>query len=277
MIVAFGSEALLFEAISAKHYRWGSILNDRNRDELVAQQLRNILRLSAGYAELSMGEPLTTFWQQEVPPRPEEPYIATYSASEAGWAIHVLLTRLGLHIRYHYSPEFAQIDHRLRPEFVAYDDILRIDYPLDLGKDAHGARTVMLDIRGGQFVRIPFEPVSRYPEDVDGSFGALNRVTGPLAFVRCTGGEYFIGVCPWDGWHSPASEELYVAARQVAAECSDVSIPALSRAGVSTETLARTIVIEFGADAFAFNAISPEEFVVDGKRRRVATHGGAFQ
>ena len=55
-----------------------------------------------------------------------------------------------------------------------------------------------------------------------------------------------------------------------------MSIPALRRAGVSDETLQRTIVIEFGADAFAFDAISPEDYVVDGRPRRPAALGEAF-
>jgi hypothetical protein len=71
--------------------------------------------------------------------------------------------------------------------------------------------------------------------------------------------------CPFDGWSSPASRELTEALRRWARSGRKISLEGLRRAGVSEATLARTIVIEFGSSAAAFEAISPEDYVVNGK------------
>ena len=85
------------------------------------------------------------------------------------------------------------------------------------------------------------------------------------AFCRCNSGHYFSGeFCPFDGWSSPASRELTDAVEELARLDLVASIEELRKAGVSAATLARTIVIEFGSDASAFEAISPLECVVDG-------------
>jgi len=45
----------------------------------------------------------------------------------------------------------------------------------------------------------------------------------------------------------------------------EISLGELRRAGVSEDTVRRTIVIEFGAGEFAFDAISPEGYVIEGE------------
>jgi hypothetical protein len=44
-----------------------------------------------------------------------------------------------------------------------------------------------------------------------------------------------------------------------------LSVEELRNLGVSEATLERTIVVEFGSPASAFEAIAPEEYMVDGQ------------
>src|SRR5262245_41844319 len=86
------------------------------------------------------------------------------------------------------------------------------------------------------------------------------------AYSRCNSGHYFMGeFCPFDGWSSPASKELTAALKRLARSGCNVSLEELREAGVSEATLARTIVIEFGSSASAFEAVSPEDYVVNGE------------
>lgn len=85
------------------------------------------------------------------------------------------------------------------------------------------------------------------------------------AYARCNSGHYFMGeFCPFDGWSSPASKELTAALKLLARSGRNVSLEELRKAGVSEATLARTIVIEFGSSASAFEAVSPDDYVVNG-------------
>jgi hypothetical protein len=56
-----------------------------------------------------------------------------------------------------------------------------------------------------------------------------------------------------------------------------VSLVALRQAGISQETLERTIVIEFGAVASAFEALDPHAYVVNGEAKRVIQLGRSFK
>jgi hypothetical protein len=86
------------------------------------------------------------------------------------------------------------------------------------------------------------------------------------AYSRCNSGHYFLGeFCPFDGWSSPASSELTKALKQLARSGRKVSLEELEGAGVSAATLARTIVVAFGSDSAAFEAISPDHYVVNGE------------
>ncbi len=86
------------------------------------------------------------------------------------------------------------------------------------------------------------------------------------AYARCNGGHYFQGACcPLDGWSSPASVELEAACRRLDQMGRRISLAALVEAGVSSGSLDRIIVIEFGSDAAAFEAVSPQGYVIDGK------------
>jgi hypothetical protein len=85
------------------------------------------------------------------------------------------------------------------------------------------------------------------------------------AYSRCNGGHYFSGThCPLDGWSSAASVELAAAAERLIRNGRVPSIEELRMAGVAEEALSRTIVIEFGTRASAFDLIAPEGYIVDG-------------
>jgi hypothetical protein len=51
----------------------------------------------------------------------------------------------------------------------------------------------------------------------------------------------------------------------------------LRKAGVSAATLARTIVIEFGSSASAFDAVSPQEYVVNGQAQPLRKLSRSFK
>jgi hypothetical protein len=86
------------------------------------------------------------------------------------------------------------------------------------------------------------------------------------AYSRCNSGHYFMGeFCPFDGRSSHASKELTQALKRLARSGRKVSLDELRNEGVSAATLARTIVIAFGSSSSAFEAISPEYYVVNGE------------
>ena len=92
------------------------------------------------------------------------------------------------------------------------------------------------------------------------------------AYCRCNSGHYFVGeYCPLDGWSSLAAKELVKVTRRVLASGRELSLQGLRQAGLSEATAQRTIVIEFGTDAGAFDAVSPEGFVIHGEWKPLAT------
>jgi len=86
------------------------------------------------------------------------------------------------------------------------------------------------------------------------------------AYCRCNNGHYFQGeFCPFDGWSSPASGELAKAVLQLASDDRKLSLTALRQLGLSEATLERVVVIDFGCKASAFDALAPQEYVINGK------------
>ena len=69
---------------------------------------------------------------------------------------------------------------------------------------------------------------------------------------------------PLDGWSSPASKELVQVIKRVTASGQEPSLRALREAGLSEAAIQHIIVIEFGTDACAFDAIAPEGYVICG-------------
>src|SRR5436190_4301668 len=97
------------------------------------------------------------------------------------------------------------------------------------------------------------------------------------AYCRCNGGDYFVGtMCPMDGWSSPASVELADAVDRLARAGRRLSIEDLRATGVSEATLARTIVIDFGSAASAFDALTPRGYFVAGTWKPLHELGLAF-
>lgn len=85
------------------------------------------------------------------------------------------------------------------------------------------------------------------------------------AYSRCTSGHYFTGeFCPFDGWSSAAAVELAEAVVRLQQLGRELSLAELRKAGVSEAALARSIVVDFGCDASAFDAVWPKEYVVNG-------------
>lgn len=98
------------------------------------------------------------------------------------------------------------------------------------------------------------------------------------AYARCAGGHYFAGeFCPFDGWSSAAAAELAETVERLRQLGKDVTLAELKRAGLSESALDRTIVIEFGNDAAAFEAISPKEYVVNGQTKPPMKLGHHFK
>ena len=97
-------------------------------------------------------------------------------------------------------------------------------------------------------------------------------------YCRCNSGHYFIGVhCPLDGWSSPESEELAAAVGRAAAKRRPLSLAELRRGSLTEAALRRAIVIEFGSDAAAFEAVVPEGYVVNEQWRPITTLGREFK
>ena len=90
------------------------------------------------------------------------------------------------------------------------------------------------------------------------------------AYSRCNSGHYFVGEnCPWDGWSSAASKELTRAVEALSHLGRQVSIEELHGAGVSETTLLRTIVVQFGSDGSAFDAINPKMYFIDEQAKTI--------
>ena len=86
------------------------------------------------------------------------------------------------------------------------------------------------------------------------------------AYCRCNNGHYFVGeYCPIDGWSSAASKELVEGVKRLIGTGQEISLAELHRAGVSEEALRQAVVIEFGASESAFDALSPEGYVIKGE------------
>jgi hypothetical protein len=98
------------------------------------------------------------------------------------------------------------------------------------------------------------------------------------AYCRCNSGHYFQGeCCPFDGWSSTASRELAGTVESLAAKKQELSLAVLRKLGVSRATLERTIVVEFGCEASAFEAVSPRELVVNGEAMPLVKLGPSFK
>ena len=97
-------------------------------------------------------------------------------------------------------------------------------------------------------------------------------------YIQCNGGDYFDGTaCPLDGWSSPEVEEIANAAARVASMDRPLSVEHLRAAGLSEAALRRVVVIEFGDEQAAFEALTPAGYIIDGEWVPVRKVGRALK
>ena len=96
-------------------------------------------------------------------------------------------------------------------------------------------------------------------------------------YWRCNGGHYFSSLhCPFDGWTSNELQELNNATEKLRAKGTSPSIAALRSEGASESAVGRAIVVEFGSDRSAFDAISPDYYVIHSESVRLHQAGADF-
>jgi hypothetical protein len=89
-------------------------------------------------------------------------------------------------------------------------------------------------------------------------------------YWRCNGGHYFSSLhCPFDGWSSDELVQLNNASERLKVKGASPSISALRGEGASESALRRAIVVEFGNDGSAFEAISPDYYVINNESVRL--------
>ena len=94
------------------------------------------------------------------------------------------------------------------------------------------------------------------------------------AYFRCNGGDYFCEPsCPFDGWSSPELGEFLGALRTLDSRGQLPSIPAFRELGLSEGALKRIVVIQFGSETSAFEALSPGVYIKDGVERKLGSLG----
>ena len=98
------------------------------------------------------------------------------------------------------------------------------------------------------------------------------------AYTRCNGGHYFVGeFCPLDGWSPSESRELIEAAAKVLESGGQLSLLELEKVGMTTASLKRVIVIQFGSEQSAFDALAPDGYFINGKWHRLRDLGDPFK
>jgi hypothetical protein len=96
-------------------------------------------------------------------------------------------------------------------------------------------------------------------------------------YWRCNGGHCFSSVhCPCDGWSSDELLQLNNAAEGLKVKGTNPSIAALRSEGASEAALRRAKVVEFGSDGSAFEAVSPDYYVIHNESVRLRQAGVVF-
>jgi hypothetical protein len=96
------------------------------------------------------------------------------------------------------------------------------------------------------------------------------------AYFRCNGGDYFdSSSCPFDGWSSPELQEFLAACRTLTASGRPPSIEAFRSLGMSSAALQRVIVVEFGSQSAAFEALSPNIYIFEALSPNIYIKDGA--
>lgn len=85
-------------------------------------------------------------------------------------------------------------------------------------------------------------------------------------YFRCNGGHYFRAAiaCPFDGWSCEALE-LTIQTFEALLTAGTPTIEALKDAGIPSEVIQRVLLIEFGNESSAFDALVPERYIHGGR------------
>jgi hypothetical protein len=79
-------------------------------------------------------------------------------------------------------------------------------------------------------------------------------------YFRCTGGDFHDSVvCPFDGWSAPEAEDILEAAAHLTSTGQRLSIERLRVEGISDAALHWVMVVDFGDERYAFDAVSPDQ------------------
>jgi hypothetical protein len=79
-------------------------------------------------------------------------------------------------------------------------------------------------------------------------------------YFRCTGGDFHDSVvCPFDGWSAPYANDIVSTAARLMSTGESLSIEQLRRSGISDAALHWVVVVDFGDERSAFDALSPDQ------------------
>lgn len=85
-------------------------------------------------------------------------------------------------------------------------------------------------------------------------------------YFRCNGGHYFRSApaCPFDGWSCDGLQHA-IEAFDALCTAGTPTVADLKMRGVSLEVMRRVLLIEFGNESSAFDALVPERYLHAGR------------
>jgi hypothetical protein len=89
-----------------------------------------------------------------------------------------------------------------------------------------------------------------------------------VLYVRCNGGHYFRGerrICPFDAWKEEWLDQIPGVLKLLVEAGVPLSLEALKSNGLSVEQLRRVVIMEFGDENCAFDALAPSYYFIDGQ------------
>ena len=85
-------------------------------------------------------------------------------------------------------------------------------------------------------------------------------------YFRCNSGHYFHGTnCPWDGWTMDGVQAAFELFARLEPHEAAVGLEALGPLDPSPELSRRMMIIEFGDEAAAVDAICPDRYMHNGE------------
>jgi hypothetical protein len=99
-----------------------------------------------------------------------------------------------------------------------------------------------------------------------------------MIFFRCNSGHFFSGkLCPRDGWSDPGIFKIWELEERLWRSGKRTTIKSLREAGADEAFIKRVVVIEFGDLTAAFEAVSPEQVVLNGQVKNLLDLGREFK